>query len=524
MSPITRVGHNCFTIQPVSEAGLLVDGENYYTAFCKAARTARKTLCITGWQFDTQAIVNRCDETAPATFLAFLNHLCEQNPELHVYITAWNYSMVYALEREWFQNVRFAVNAHERVHFRFLEHPTPGGSHHQKIVIVDDRFAFTGGLDVCDERWDTRAHQSSNPERRNAHGTAYGPFHDVQVVVTGEAVQSLLEQFWRSWDLASGEDERPPEATVTTDNQVSGRSGETSVSALGDGVLPIRASHVAVSRTRPKGAGDDEDHFEVEALFRDAICAAEDTIYVENQYFTSQSFVQALIARMIEADRSKLKLVFVLPEGGHSKKEAFVIGTRQHVMLWLVLEFARAYGHEARILKSCARTLNGERIATFIHSKVLIVDDRFLCVGSANLMNRSMRVDHELNLSFDAGLCDGEQAEALRQDIRAIRCSLLAEHAGLEEPNRFECLDSLVDTVDELCADLFSKLQLQSVDPPTADDPVRAAVFDPNGPIDWTSLTTALEASFSQSELPAQNTARKIGQRLGVVDIPRQSA
>lgn len=524
MSPITRVGHNCFTIEPVSEAGLLVDGEIYYTAFCKAAQTARRTLCITGWQFDTQALVNRCNEAAPSTFLPFLNYLCEQNPELHVFITAWNYSMVYALEREWFQNIRFAVNAHERVHFRFLEHPTPGGSHHQKIVIVDDRFAFTGGLDVCDERWDTRAHQSSNPERRNAHGTAYGPFHDVQVVVTGSAVQPLREQFWKSWDLASGADQRPPEAELTNRDEASDPSDKGSVSALGDGVLPIRATQVALSRTCPKATDDDEDHFEVEALFRDAICAAEDTIYVENQYFTSQAFVHALIARMIQPDRSKLKLVFVLPEGGHSKKEAFVIGSRQHVMLWLVLEFAHAYGHQARILKSCARTLNGERIATFIHSKVLIVDDRFLCVGSANLMNRSLRVDHELNLSFDAALCSGEEAAALREDIRAIRCSLLAEHAGMVDPTRFECLDSLVDTVDELCGDLFSKLQLQSITPPTADDPVRAAVFDPNGPIDWSSLTTALEASFSQSELPAQNTARRIGQRLGVVDITRESA
>ncbi len=146
MQPIARLEHNCFAIEPVDEAGLLVDGEIYYSAFCRAARTARKTVCITGWQFDTLAMVNRAseDERTPSTFLAFLNHLCEQNAELDVYITAWNYSVVYALEREWFQNIRFAVNAHERVHFRFLEHPTPGGSHHEKIVVIDDRIGFFG--------------------------------------------------------------------------------------------------------------------------------------------------------------------------------------------------------------------------------------------------------------------------------------------------------------------------------------------------------------------------------------------
>jgi phosphatidylserine/phosphatidylglycerophosphate/cardiolipin synthase-like enzyme len=193
-------------------------------------------------------------------------------------------------------------------------------------------------------------------------------------------------------------------------------------------------------------------------------------------------------------------------------------------MLWLVLEFARTHGHEARILKSCSRTLNGERVATFIHAKVFIVDDRFLCVGSANLMNRSMRVDHELNLSFDAALLTREDAAELSRDIQAIRCSLLAEHAGIEDCTRFENPHALVSTVDELCNDLFSKLQQQAVTPPTADDPIRATVFDPNGPIDWENLGHALEESFSQSELPAQDTARKIGQRLGVVDVPQESA
>jgi hypothetical protein len=64
---------------------------------------------------------------------------------------------------------------------------------------------------------------------------------------------------------------------------------------------------------------------------------------------------------------------------------------------------------------------------TYIHSKVMAVDDRFLTVGSANLTNRSMGIDSELHASWDTGGTDARLARA----IRRVRVSLLAEHAGL---------------------------------------------------------------------------------------------
>jgi hypothetical protein len=57
----------------------------------------------------------------------------------------------------------------------------------------------------------------------------------------------------------------------------------------------------------------------------------------------------------------------------------------------------------------------------------MIVDDRFLTVGSANFTNRSQRIDTELNLSWEAVAGD----HALERSIRRIRIALLAEHAGI---------------------------------------------------------------------------------------------
>jgi hypothetical protein len=65
-------------------------------------------------------------------------------------------------------------------------------------------------------------------------------------------------------------------------------------------------------------------------------------------------------------------------------------------------------------------------VATYVHSKLMIVDDQFLTVGSANLTNRSMGVDTELNLTVQTDDPDS----ALAVSIRSVRANLLAEHTG----------------------------------------------------------------------------------------------
>ena len=139
-----------------------------------------------------------------AELLPFLNHLCQQRPALEIYITAWDYSVVYALEREWLQKLRFDFQSHPRVHFEFLPHPEPGGCHHQKLVVIDGRVAFLGGLDLCDARWDTRQHAPHSPERVDTHGRPYKPFHDIQVALTGPVVDTLQRLFLDGWRLATG--------------------------------------------------------------------------------------------------------------------------------------------------------------------------------------------------------------------------------------------------------------------------------------------------------------------------------
>src|SRR5262245_35268635 len=97
--------------------------------------------------------------------------------------------------------------------FGFDDRHPVGGSHHQKVVVIDDQLAFCGGIDLTGHRWDTSAHRVEEPARTSA-GKPYGPYHEVQAMVSGPAAASLgilARDRWR----ALGE-KRMPRLTVSS--------------------------------------------------------------------------------------------------------------------------------------------------------------------------------------------------------------------------------------------------------------------------------------------------------------------
>jgi phospholipase D1/2 len=507
----------CWQTADVVESSVLVDADIYYSTFCRAALRAQRYIYITGWQFDTKArLVRQTPDKPiehPLELLLFLNHLCERTPELEIYITAWDYSLVYALEREWMQKLKFSFQAHPRVHFEFLNHPTGGGCHHQKMVIIDGQVAFLGGLDLCDARWDTRQHTPRDPSRLNVEYEPYKAFHDIQIGLRGPVIGSLIELFRDGWRRAAGEGTLPHE-------KESPRSGESfELRSLSEQRgLPLRARQVAISRTEPLEAGEPTIR-ELQPLLERAILAARQLIYIENQYFTSRDIAQALVKRMVDPDASKLQLVLVMPNGADSPKEDFVLGNRQRAIRNVVAQAAKQNGHELRLLMSSEATEQDPILATFIHSKLLIVDDEFITIGSANLTNRSMRVDRELNVAFETSLEHPDDAERLREDIRALRASLLDEHAGTHHSEQFLAIDGLVERLDYACDDPSTKLRCQDLSAAEGDDPLLIAVFDPSTPLEWSKLDDTLESAFENDDGFLRKGAQKVGQRLGVVDV-----
>ncbi len=505
-------------VEGVDQIELLVDAEIYYASFYRAALEAKRHVYLAGWQFDSLARLLRpaANETLahPIELLPFLDHLCERTPGLEVFILAWDYSLFYALEREWLQRLKFEFQSHPRVHFEFSNHPGMGGCLHQKYALIDQRLAFVGGLDLCDSRWDTRAHRAQDPARLDVHGNPYKAFHDLQVALRGPVVKTLGRLFRESWERARSEALSAPDSTPSVRLPIAHPHPERAPAEAADGQdprredrldlrrisaqrgLPLSATRVGLSQTDMISARAPAA-FQVQALFERAILAAERWIYIETQYFTSRAIADVLCRRFADATRGKLDVILVMPDGADTPKEDLVLGARQRAVRYRVAREAERQGHRFRLLKSLQDPPPGsaqpeQRPATFIHSKLLIVDDELLSIGSANLTNRSMSLDTELNVTCSTALEEPEVAARLRAEIARVRANLLAEHAGSADPSRFLAGESLLAEIDRACGDPHGKLRCQEIPEPESSNSLLSQLFDPARPLDWESLELSL--------------------------------
>lgn len=440
MKRIIRPGDNCMGVFGVRRSGLLVDGHDYYRAFWEAAERARRYIVLAGWQFDSDVRLLRgkvAEGAGDTRLLPFLNRLCEKAPELRIYILAWDFAEIYLIDREWFQDWLFNWNTNDRVQFRFDDRHAIGASHHEKYAVIDGAIAFVGGMDICAERWDDRDHLVDNRVRKNPKDEPYDPYHDTQSYHTGPLARELTNLFKERWEISGGGDLDLP----AHDSDVAGEIEVT---------FPLHgADEVAISRTRAKTIAPAHDTVqEIRSLYIDALGAAEKLIYIENQYFSSQAVYGTLIDRLRARDRPKLQIVVILPKGQHALVEAIAVGLAQATMLKSLRDVASEEGHSIGIYYSLGEPQDRD-IPVYIHSKLMIVDDRFMTVGSANTSNRSMGLDTELNVSWEA---HSEEQEELTRSIRAARTGLLREHAGVgdEEDIDLETVGGLVEKLDEL--------------------------------------------------------------------------
>ena len=209
MASVLNIGKSCCWLGPATRSAVIVDACAYYAALYRAASLAQHHIVIAGWQFDSNVKLLRGQAARgapyPVEFLPFLNALCAERKGLRVYLLAWDYSLVYSLEREWLQGLKFAFQSSDAIRFEFDQHPSFGGSHHQKFAVIDGAVAFVGGLDVCDERWDDRRHTTPHELRVNASGKPCRPNHEVQSVVQGGAAAALLGLFVERWRAAVDE-------------------------------------------------------------------------------------------------------------------------------------------------------------------------------------------------------------------------------------------------------------------------------------------------------------------------------
>lgn len=418
-----RTGQNSCAVSNAKRASFLVDGEAYFATFVAACERAQKSILILAWDFDSRTVLRFDENHQPLeTMGEFLNRLCHQNRRLRIRILDWDFPMVYGTDREYSPIFGLQWKPHRHIQFRFDDTHPLAGSHHQKVVVIDDKLAFTGGLDITNKRWDSPSHAPNDP-RRKFCDEPYPPFHDVMIAFDGEAAREMAEIARARWTSATHRKIKP-------------------VSAAGDPwpmELPVNMSDVglAISSTQPP-VGDKAGVRFVEALYLDMVRSARRYIYIENQYFTSEIVGAALEERLHEPDPPEIVLVTRLLSHGWLEEHTM------HTLRTRLVRTLRAADHKGRF-HAYFPHVEGlcEGTCLDLHSKVMIVDDEWLRIGSSNLSNRSMGVDSECDVTLEAR---GEPRK--RRDIRAFRDRLLAEHAGVG----VEVIAPLVDELGSMAA------------------------------------------------------------------------
>jgi phosphatidylserine/phosphatidylglycerophosphate/cardiolipin synthase-like enzyme len=412
-------------VAEAAQMSVIVDAEDYFRHARNAMLKARHRIMLIGWDFDAriQLVHKGWGKDEPDTVGAFIHWLVERTPTLEVFLLRWDVGALKTLIRG--TNILTLAKwmRHPRIHTKLDSfHPT-GGSHHQKIVVIDDCLAFCGGIDMTGDRWDTRRHRDVEGGRINLNGKPYKPWHDATSALQGPVAKALGELSRDRWQHAGG---GPVEAV------------EGVADCWPDKLEPeFRNINVGIARTRPD-MPDCPEVREIEALFVDQIATAKDSIYAESQYFASRRIAEAISKQLAKPNGPEI--VIINPETSQGWLEPIAMDTAR-ARLFTAL---KRLDKRDRLRMYHPYTSRGQPI--YVHAKVMIVDNRLLRIGSANMNNRSMGLDTECDVTIDAGN-EGTQA------VRAIRDGLIAEHLGISIAKASEEIDkrgSIVAMIEAL--------------------------------------------------------------------------
>lgn len=500
-SALLKPGHNCWRVEHADRFSLLIDAAAYFGALRSALLKAERSVYILGWDMDsrTELAPEGADDSFPTTLGDFLHALVNARPNLHIHVLNWDYAMLYALEREWMPARKSGRERNKRLVLHTdAMHPV-GASHHQKVVVIDDRLAFVGGLDLTRCRWDTPDHACDNPLRRDPDDKPYAPFHDVQAMVDGDAAKALGELARTRWQRAGYRESIP---------SIRGAQQSGSVDVWPDDYpVDLYDVQVGISRTEPAHAGR-PGVFEIRSLYLDAIARAQSFLFFENQYFTSNVLCDALADRLRSPAGPEVMVVSPHTQSGWLEQATMgALRARVHTRLQDALA-DHGDDVQARYQMMCPRIPGLEEGCLNVHSKVFAMDDTLFSVGSANMSNRSMAFDTECNLTIEAHGDDAKQAE-IRQAIALMRNRLLGEHLAVAPEavaEKIEETGSLHATAAALRAEGHDQRTLTPITPklfPEWDALLQQnAVFDPERPISPDEIVDAYVPHSARKPVP----------------------
>jgi len=483
----SQAKHRYHSFSPVREriqGRWFVDGVETYEEMEKAMESAKEEIFITDWFFSPQVYLKRFDENGNPRMDQHhrLDKLLKRKADegVQIYVLPWSETKI-AIDLGSANVKQVLESLSPNIHV--LCHPLIAPikwSHHQKTVIVDQKIAFVGGLDLCFGRWDTQKHLLTDNGVVQVHpGKDYYnpavsefanvqepwgdllnrdkdprmPWHDIHMMCVGEAARDVAVNFIQRWnhhrDCLNAHKYIAPKASHLQSN----------------GTLQIQV----IRSICEWSCGGPYTESSILNAYLAEIEKAERFIYIENQFFISSNasktgFVENTISKALldkvckAAEQGKTFKIIVIvpvhPEGGYKDT-----ATVRYIMGWqfkticrggnsMVETFARRFpGVDVTqyfhfyIVKNWAKlgnSLVSEQI--YVHAKLMIVDDRTVIVGSANINDRSMIGVRDSEIGVVIG--DNEMMQTtmdgqpfnVSKFAHTLRCNLFCEHLGLS-PN-----------------------------------------------------------------------------------------
>ncbi len=352
---------------------------------------------LAGWFLSPELALSREEE--PLVLRVLLAELAER---VDVRVLLWKGAPIPAFRpsRGDVREIQQALTRHSKIRSALDSCSGASHCHHEKTIVIDDRVAFVGGIDLTLDGGDP--YDTPNHRARGGIG-----WHDAAVRIEGPAVRDVAEHFRLRWQSATREALPPPAEPEPAGNV------ELQV---------VRTLPAGTYRSVPKG------DYSILESYISALRSAERIVYLENQFLWSPEIVDILAAKLRHPPSDDFRVVVLLPARANDGAD---------ISRGQVAALIEADDGDDRFLACTVYAREGKlRDIVYVHSKIGIVDDRWLTVGSANLNAHSLLNDTEMNV-----VTHNEEI------VRATRLRLWAEHLERDEK---DVAGSTAAIVDEL--------------------------------------------------------------------------
>jgi len=337
-------------VTSATELDLYTDGVSAFAAMEEAIRDARRSIDLETYIFEPDATGTRIRDLLAERAAAGVRVRLLVDA-----IGARAKSRFFApIVRAGGRVVRFNPPAFAPLPLRLLNFRT-----HRKLLVVDGRIGFLGGMNVADE-------QTIGSRGRP-------PWRDTHLRVVGDAAHAVERAFLDNWRFAAG----------------AGRIDLADFPPTEEGAYRLQVLR----------SGPDRGVFPIHEFLFTAVAGADERVWISTAYFVPD---ETLLHVLVSAAHRGVDVRLLLPAQTDWK---------------LVAAAARSFYPE--LLAAGARIF--EYQPAMLHSKALVVDRELALVGSANLDNRSFRLNFEVAAALYGPEAVDRVAAALESDLGESR-------------------------------------------------------------------------------------------------------